>query len=155
MADRDANSSVEEREARALFRARGLRCTQQRLRVLIALRSTKRHPTAEELFHLARADNPGVSRATVYNTLEALTAGGLARRLPARDGAGGACRYDADTTDHVHIVHADGTVQDLPEDMGDAILDCLPDGLLREVERRTGVRVARVSVELHQVEEQQ
>ncbi|MCC5823010.1 MAG: transcriptional repressor [Planctomycetes bacterium] len=89
-----------------------------------ALASTDTHPTAEELLTAVRAADPSVSQATVYNTLDALTGSGLARRLPAR-AAGGACRYDADLRPHVHLTLPDGRVVDAPEGVSKTILDAL------------------------------
>jgi Fur family peroxide stress response transcriptional regulator len=107
-----------------MLRDRGVRPTRQRELVYAALAATKTHPTAEELLTAVRAADPGVSQATVYNTLETLTGCGLARRLPSRT-AGGPCRYDADVRPHVHLTLPDGRVIDAPVGVSEAILAAL------------------------------
>lgn len=130
--------------ARAMFRDHGIRCTRQRELVYIALASTDTHPTAEDLLTSVRGEDPGISQATVYNTLDTLTGCGLARRLPSR-AAGGACRYDADLRPHVHLTLPDGRVIDAPEGVSDAILGALgaPDlaGFGVTADRISGVHI--------------
>lgn len=134
-------------DVRNAFRERGLRLTRQREVIYSALAATKLHPTAEELFSSVRGFEPGLSLATVYNTLEALTRCGLARRIPS-ELANGPCRFDADTSPHVHATTADGRVVDLPAQMGAALLSGVPADDLRRLERELGVRVSRLSIEL-------
>lgn len=134
-------------EPRDVFHANGLRCTRQRELIYRALASTKAHPTAEELLAMVRTDEPGLSLATVYNTLEAFTARGLARRLPSHSG-NGPCRYDADVSQHMHITLDDGRVLDVPQDLAERLGGRLSPALADELERRTGVRVTGVHLEL-------
>jgi len=64
------------------LRAAGLRPTRQRLaltRLLFA--GTDRHVTAEALHKEARANNVGVSLATIYNTLNQFTEARLLRKV--------------------------------------------------------------------------
>lgn len=129
-----------------LFRARGLRLTHQRELLYKALSQSKSHPTAEELFHNVRKSDPGLSLATVYNTLEAFSTSGLCRRLACARGTG-ACRYDADLNDHVHLVTSDGRVLDLPADLGERVLRRLGAEVLSEIETRTGVQLGPSSVQ--------
>lgn len=110
--------------AREMLRDHGVRPTRQRELVYAALAATRAHPTAEELLTAVRAADPGVSQATVYNTLETLTGCGLARRLPSR-AAGGPCRYDADVRPHVHLTLPDGRVVDAPSGVSEAIMAAL------------------------------
>jgi Fe2+ or Zn2+ uptake regulation protein len=131
---------------RQIFDAHALRCTRQREVIYSALAASTAHPTAEDLFSLVRAAEPGISLATVYNTLEALTECGLARRIPCPSGSG-ACRYDADMTEHAHIATHDGRVMDVPQDLNQRVLDALPTSLVDEIEKRTGVRVRAVNVQ--------
>lgn len=108
---------------------------------------------------MVRQRDARVSLATVYNTLEAFVRRGLARRLApvAREGAalagstaGGApaARYDADTSEHVHFVTDTGRVRDVPSDLGDRTLRSFPPELVDEIERRMGVSIDSVRVEL-------
>ncbi|MGP1310342.1 MAG: Fur family transcriptional regulator [Phycisphaerales bacterium] len=139
---------VEGEAIAALFADRGLRCTRQRQEVYAALAATTAHPTAEELHRLVLAGagetpDEAVSLATVYNTLEALTQSGLVRKIPTPEGG---ARYDADTSDHMHVMLAGGSVRDVPADLGRRFLEHIPPALVDELERRMGVRVRRVSV---------
>lgn len=111
-----------------------------------ALRATKSHPTAEELYHVLRDEDPGLSLATVYNTLDAFTRCGLVRRIAT---AGiGATRYDAELSPHVHLVHVDGRITDVPDEVGGMLLRRLSDEDLRAVERAMGVPIDHVSVQV-------
>lgn len=75
--------------------------TKQRACILKVLRSDKCHHTAEEIFSLAKAVLPTISRATVYNNLKALEEDGLIRRIT---GDNGADRYDNSFIPHGHTV---------------------------------------------------
>jgi Fe2+ or Zn2+ uptake regulation protein len=138
---------------RELFRERSLRHTRQREVVYAALAAMKTHPTADELYQRAAAqfgagENAGdadLSLATVYNTLDALCDAGLAHRLPS---ATGPCRFDADTKCHAHLLAADGSVTDLPEDLSRKLLGALPQSALDDLSRRMGITVDRVNVQV-------
>lgn len=130
----------------------GLRHTRQRQAVLTALLATAEHPTAEELFESVRQREPGISLATVYNTLDAFVRRGLARKLlpgsSAEAPGSPQARYDADTSDHAHLVTQDGRVRDVPEDLSRALREHLPQELIEAIERRMGVRVDDLRVEV-------
>ena len=130
---------------RELFRDHGLRCTRQREMVYMALAATKQHPTAEDLYRTVRDIDPGLSLATVYNTLEALVECRLGRRLSS---GGGPCHYDADMDPHVHLTLKDGQLVDVPQDLGERLLAGLSPDLVREIEERMGVKVTAVGVSL-------
>lgn len=142
---RDASESRECRDPRDVLRSSNLRCTRQRELVYEALASTKSHPTAEELFDLVRQQEPGLSLATVYNTLEAFVRTGLAHRIPCPSGG---TRFDADMHDHVHLALEDGRVMDVPDDLGSRLVEALGPELRAEMESRLGVSMARVSLNL-------
>jgi len=61
--------------------AAGERVTRQRLLVADALAAHARQITAQDLFDRLRRREPRIGRATVFRTLEALVAAGVARRL--------------------------------------------------------------------------
>lgn len=132
-------------QIREMFQRSDLRCTRQRELVYGALCEMMTHPTAEELF--ARVHDEGLSLATVYNTLEAMTAAGLCSRIPCPTGAG-ACRYDAVTRPHAHVTTPEGRVLDLPADLSERLMAGVPPDLVAEIERRMGVRVDRVNVQV-------
>ncbi len=127
--------------ARHRLKERGLRPTRQRELVYRTLAATDAHPTADELLSAVRLADPGVSQATVYNTLDALTTSGLARRLPPR-APGGPCRFDADLRLHVHLTLPDGRVVDAPEPVSRSILRALSaPGLGLSPEHVAGVHI--------------
>ncbi len=133
-------------EIRELFRRRGLRPTRQRELVYAALHQSRQHPNAEEIFQGVRAHDPGLSLATVYNTLEALLECKLCRRLNPRDG--GPARFDADLAEHAHVATPDGKFVDIPEDLSRELLSRLGPDLVGQIERRMGVKVESVSLQL-------
>lgn len=63
------------------LRAAGERVTRQRLVVADALAAIGRQATAQDLYEHLRSRVPRIGRATVFRTLEALVAAGVARRL--------------------------------------------------------------------------
>ncbi len=134
-------------DIRSLFHSHDLRHTRQREVVFQALAATKSHPTAEELHRAVQEAEPGLSLATVYNTLEALTACGLSLRIPGV-GESGACRYDADTSAHAHVHHPDGRLEDIPHDLSERLMDGIDPEVLQALERRLGISVARVSIQV-------
>ena len=135
-------------EHRSLFASNQLRCTRQRTLVYEALMAHNTHPTAEELFHRIRETNPGLSLATVYNTLDALARCGLCRRIPSPSPSG-PCRFDAHTHDHAHVLFDNGRVADVPENLSDRLLAALPDDVLASVEDALGVRITNIAVQIH------
>jgi len=136
-------------DTRTLFARKGLRCTRQRAEIFDTLAASTSHPTAEELFWLVRERRPafGLSLATVYNTLEALCAATMCRKLPPTTSEGGA-RYDADLHEHLHLATDDGRVLDVPDDLGAKLIESIPQSLLDSIENRMGVRVTAVRISL-------
>jgi Fur family ferric uptake transcriptional regulator len=63
------------------LREAGERVTRQRLVVADALSAESRQISAQALYDRIRARHPELGRATVFRTLEALVAAGVARRL--------------------------------------------------------------------------
>lgn len=129
------------------LRHHGVRPTRQRAAVYATLASTDTHPTAEELHTMVRRFEPELSLATVYNTLEALNAAGMCQKLPP-SGTESAWRYDADVSEHVHAATPQGRWVDLPEELSDRLLSSLDQDAVKAIERATGSKVLRVSVQL-------
>jgi Fe2+ or Zn2+ uptake regulation protein len=134
-------------ELREIFARRGLRTTRQRESVYRALCLCREHPTAEQLLSRVHDIDPEVSQATVYNTLDTLVECGLATRIPASS-SGGACRYDPDTGEHVHLVLDDGRILDVPEDLSKRLIESVPQELLSELSDRLGVSCSGIKIEL-------
>ena len=139
---------MRQEQIEALFSSCGLRCTRQRKALYAALAATRSHPTADELFRQTSSCLPGLSLATVYNTLEAFCSAGLVQKLPGV-GANGSARYDATRDDHLHVrCQRSGTVADVPADLSDRIIEHIPQNLLQELESRLGFRISQVQLEL-------
>ena len=134
-------------ELRAIFAQNGLRTTRQREVVYQILAGSAMHPTADEPMERVHAVDPEVSQATIYNTLDAFVSCALARRIPSPN-SGGACRYDADIGEHVHLLLKDGRVMDVPMDLSKQILDAIPQSVLEELKARTGVDLFDINIEL-------
>eukprot|EP00752_Nemacystus_decipiens_P014419 g12828.t1 len=131
-----------------LFAKHNLRCTKQRKAIYSALTETRCHPTADELYRTVQNDLPGVSLATVYNTLEAFNDAGLILKLPDA-GSNGSARYDAHRSPHTHLRdRCTGKVADAPDDISQLILDHVPQHVLDTIRDRTGFTVDEVQVEL-------
>lgn len=77
------------------------RLTRQRRVVFDVVRSGDHHPTAAEVFAAARQSLPGISFATVYNSLRYLKEQGLVREIAFGNGAS---RYDRETDRHDHAI---------------------------------------------------
>jgi Fe2+ or Zn2+ uptake regulation protein len=92
----------------------GLRVTPQRHAVVEHLERARTHPSAEEILAAINRRFPRASKATVYNTLNALVAAGAVRTLYVEDGV---ARYDLNVGRHHHFVCDEcGRIEDLPFD---------------------------------------
>lgn len=76
------------------------RNTRQRQVVLEELKKLTSHPTAAELYEIARRRLPKISLGTVYRNLELLTQMGVVRKLQI---SGGEARFDGDVEHHYHV----------------------------------------------------
>ena len=75
--------------------------SRQRAAILGVLRRDKSHHTAEEILALAAEACPGISRATVYNSLKYLEENKFIRRI---SGEGRTARYDGSYIPHGHAI---------------------------------------------------
>lgn len=87
--------------AETALRAAGLPVTEQRRRLLARFLGCTDHPAADTLHADVARQVPGLSRATVYRTLETLVELGLAVRIAH---PGWEQRYDPRTDLHHHLV---------------------------------------------------
>ena len=112
--------------------------TKQRQAVLRAIRQSDKHLTANEVFDNARRLLPGISFATVYNSLNYLKKEGLIGEIRFGSDAN---LYDRKLTQHDHaICNSCGKLVDL--DLS------LPDGLLSEATERSKFEVESIELTL-------
>jgi Fe2+ or Zn2+ uptake regulation protein len=101
-------------------REQGVPLTNQRRIVLEAVLDLDCHPTADQVYASRAVRKSGISRATVYRSLESLVLLGLITKACH---PGGVVRYDGRTEMHHHLIclHCDAVV-----DIADSRLDRLP-----------------------------
>jgi Fe2+ or Zn2+ uptake regulation protein len=134
----------------AVLRSRGIQPSAQRCAVCEFVLTTTAHPSADRVFEIVRGRAQGISRATVYNTLNLLVAKGLLRELVL---APGAVVFDPHVAPHHHFVDEEtGAITDVPWDAIDVgRVDRLPDVEVREYQvvvrgrrqRRAGRKLVR------------
>ncbi len=86
-------------EIAEMIQKTGLKVTPQRVAVIQAL-DILNHPRAEEIFKVVSQQIPGLSQATIYNTLEALAGKQLVRKVHTDADV---MRYDAVHEHHHHL----------------------------------------------------
>ncbi|MEV1289457.1 Fur family transcriptional regulator [Micromonospora sp. NPDC049679] len=92
---------TQQRDARALLRAAGMRVTTQRITVLDQV-AAHPHSTADALTARVRAALGSVSKQAIYDVLSALTGAGLVRRI---EPAGSPAVFESRAGDnHHHLV---------------------------------------------------
>jgi Fur family transcriptional regulator, peroxide stress response regulator len=85
----------------SLCRRRRLPVTVQRRVILDALLDRDDHPTVDQVFEQVKTRIPGVSRTTVYRTLETLVELGVAQKTNHFEAV---ARFDGNTDHHHHLV---------------------------------------------------
>ncbi len=84
-----------------LCRQRGERCTVQRRVIFETVLALDDHPTADTIYETVRARLPGISRPTVYRTLEHLVRMGVITKACH---PGHVARFDSRIDLHHHLV---------------------------------------------------
>ena len=79
----------------------GITPSVQRIKILEYLHECQCHPTADKIFSELKNRSLGISKATVYNTLNLFAKKGLVRVLITQDNEN---RFDILTHDHGHFV---------------------------------------------------
>jgi Fur family peroxide stress response transcriptional regulator len=103
----------------------GSRFTRQRRAILDLLKSTRAHPTADEIYEAVRKDLPNISKGTVYRNLQVLIGSGEAAVLDIR---GTLSRYEFRRESHYHFrCQACGRVYDLDEPVDPGLNDRISD----------------------------
>lgn len=77
-----------------------MRYSKQREQILMALKRSCDHPTADMLYARLRGENPNISLATVYRNLNMMADAGEIRRILFDDAK---ARYDANPAPHEHM----------------------------------------------------
>lgn len=127
------------RQAASLVKRAGVRMTRQRHVVLEVVLSSCDHPTAATIYERCRQHLSGISLATVYNSLEAMTEAGIINHLHFDNGPS---RYCANLVPHVHM----------QDEANDRVIDVqLKEGLRPEdvFDLPEGTRVCRMDACLH------
>ena len=115
----------------SLFEQCGILPTPQRLEVADILLKKPQHMSADQIIDRLREAGSGVSKATVYNTLNLFAERGVVREVmvdPVRK------FYDSTTHPHHHFYNVDtGELADIPdEQVAFERLPALPEGTERE-----------------------
>ena len=130
----DRRKKIERLEAKC--HERGLPVTVQRRVIFDALLDRQNHPTIDQVYDDVKSRIPGVSRTTVYRTLETLAELGVAKKASH---FAAMARFDGNMEHHHHLVcvRCDKVV-----DFADPALSglALPDA------RRTGFEIVDFSV---------
>jgi len=100
------------KEAVKLLRDSGIQLTPQRTAVVESVLESTTHPSADEVFEMARRKCPTVSRATVYNTLNLLVEKQVVRAQILREGT---VVFDTNMKKHHHFIDDEtGSIHDIP-----------------------------------------
>lgn len=76
-----------------------MRYSKQRETILEAVKSSYKHPTAEEVYELVKKDMPNISLGTVYRNLNTLSEQGKIKRIKI---ANGSDHFDCTLNNHHH-----------------------------------------------------
>lgn len=94
---------VDKGQFKQLLKEKGLKVTNQRLKVLEAIASgPKEHLTAEEIYELVKVDCPEIGLATVYRTIQLLNELHLIDRVNFDDGF---VRYEMGSDQDAGVKH--------------------------------------------------
>jgi Fur family peroxide stress response transcriptional regulator len=111
--------------------------TKQREAILLVLRNTRSHPTADQIYDEVRRSIPNVSKGTVYRNLRVLQEDGDITELNLNGTLG---RYEVKQERHYHFrCEKCGRVSDI--DMP------IHQDLDQEAEQRTGLRISSHQLE--------
>ena len=101
-----------------------MKYSKQREHILKTLRENVIHPTADEIYALARKGMPSLSLATVYRNLNQLAENGIIRRI---DGLDGPDHFDHNLCKHYHFICSKcnkvyAVAYDIAPDLADKVL---------------------------------
>ncbi len=124
-----------------ILREHGYKLTPQRHILLKVIAAHHDHLSPDEIFEIARQEDPGIGKVTVYRTLELLNKLDLLCRVHAPDGCRG-YMMRRPTEHHHHLVcSACGNAVDFTE--------CDLNGLEKDLEAKTGFTIEGHLLELY------
>lgn len=100
MIQNNLHNPISLEEIKNKLTAYGMKATHQRLVVYNSLQRMCFHPSAEEVYSNIHPENPSISLATVYNTLDSFVEAKLITKVSSEAGKS---RYDFNTVHHHHI----------------------------------------------------
>jgi Fur family ferric uptake transcriptional regulator len=105
------------------LRAQGFRLTPQRLLIVDVVRRAEDHVTPEQVYQTVHKQNPAVSRATIYRTLDFL----CEMRLVVAMQWGGQTYYEiaGDTPHHHLICRSCGALEELDPALLDSLITAI------------------------------
>lgn len=113
--------------------------SRQREEIIKVLKELYNHPTAEEIYMIVKAKDPGVSRSTVYRNLGLLVEENMINKISM---AVGPDRYDAVKKMHNHAICTKcGKVFDFEYDFE-------YDKIKKTIEKQTGVKISSKGIAL-------
>lgn len=117
----------------------GTRLTKQRQAILDVFADEKVHLSAEEVFMLVKAVQPGISLGTVYRNLDLLTRQGVLSQFILADGTR---KYERASEHHHHLICINcGGAEDIP--------DCPLNQKIKSYTKEKNFRVVRHSFEVY------
>ncbi|MBW1785820.1 MAG: transcriptional repressor [Deltaproteobacteria bacterium] len=101
--------------------------THQRQVILDAVKSSKGHPTADEIYEKVRKILPRVSMGTVYRNLDILSTTGFIKKLEPGHPQ---MHFECETSDHYHLIcERCGAIEDIPAESSDNPMEKLESAL--------------------------
>ena len=120
--DNVSNTNMSGESVRKVLRALNIKPTNQRIDIAKFILIKDQHLSAEDIFSSLNDSKCGISRATVYNTLNLFADKGLVRRVIIGSSK---IYYDSKTTPHSHYYNVDtGEISDF--EFNDAQISPLP-----------------------------
>jgi len=98
------------------LREKGLKVTQQRLEILKFLDENRTHPTLDEVYLYMIKKFPSISKMTVYNVIDSMTANGIINSVRFVNST--ELRVDYDKETHFHFMCKKcGMIYDIPDEL--------------------------------------
>ena len=129
--DNTSNTNMSGESVRKVLRALNIKPTNQRIDIAKFILIKDQHLSAEDIFSSLNDNKCGISRATVYNTLNLFADKGLVRRVIIGSSK---IYYDSKTTPHSHYYNVDtGEISDFEfNDAQISLLPALPEHTVQE-----------------------